>query len=540
MSNEDSLKKQRDRFLSFSFSTSDLLFQINGDGKIIFALGAVKVLTGYENAAEIKGLNWVDLFSRGDRLSLKVLVKSAVKGLRNGPVLVSFDKSKSKQNILVSTISMPSSDDVYISVAVSNALTSQIGDSVRGYHDSQPLDKDTFIAVAQETIGMAGELGENLDMTFIDLYGAEKAKKAIGSDEWNKLSSDIDKMLCNESIDGGCAVQIDVGKFSVLHDDELDIGRISKNIANISKERNLSSDDLTIRTKKISADNKDMDERDAMRALFFTLSEFERNGSDMTIETLNTSFKSYVAANTGKIKEFKEILEKMSFSMHFQPIVDLNTSQCTHYEMLCRFQEGNTFEWVLFGEEVGLAAEFDISVCRRSFHYISNKRYSTDEKFSINVSGQSIQNDAFFAKLMKEIDGNKSIKGRVIIEITESSRVSDLEKVAGFITKIQDAGLEVALDDFGAGSASFQYLNSLPVDYVKIDGQYIKNIMHDRRDLVMVKNLTQMCKDLGVKVIGEFVEDGDIASTLRGLGVDYGQGYYFGKPNSSPDYKMIG
>ena len=64
--------------------------------------------------------------------------------------------------------------------------------------------------------------------------------------------------------------------------------------------------------------------------------------------------------------------------------------------------------------------------------------------------------------------------------------------------------------------------------------------MHDRRDLVMVKNLTQMCKDLGVKVIGEFVEDGDIASTLRGLGVDYGQGYYFGKPNSSPDYKMIG
>ena len=139
-------------------------------------------------------------------------------------------------------------------------------------------------------------------------------------------------------------------------------------------------------------------------------------------------------------------------------------------------------------------------------------------------------------KLEKQIEQFAGIKDRLIFEITESTQIKDLDKVGEVVSTLRKDGLKIALDDFGAGSASFQYLSSMHVDFVKIDGKYIKNILNDKRDMIMVKNLTQMCKDLDMKVVAEFVEDKEISSTLKDLGIDYGQGYYFGKPMPDPDY----
>jgi EAL domain-containing protein (putative c-di-GMP-specific phosphodiesterase class I) len=97
-------------------------------------------------------------------------------------------------------------------------------------------------------------------------------------------------------------------------------------------------------------------------------------------------------------------------------------------------------------------------------------------------------------------------------------------------------GFKVALDDFGAGAASFQYLQKLEVDVVKIDGKYVKKILTSERDAAMIKNLIQMCKDLGVKVVAEFVEDSAQAEVLRNMGADYAQGYLYGKAEPHPSY----
>ncbi len=539
MSKEDSLKKQRERFLSFSFATSDLLLEVDENDSVQFALGAIKGLTGNRDAKSLIGSNWLDIFNKKDRMILKLMVKKAQPGLRCGPMLVSFKKAKKTQNTIVSAIKMPDKTETFITIASGNALMNQLGQLTRDHEERKPLDKETFIDAAQEVLLMASELGQDVDMTLIDIPSSDKAMKRFGKEGWDKLSADVDKLLCENSVDGGTAAYLGGGHFSIIHDSDLDVDVLTGKINDISKEHDPFGEGLEIKTKSISADMAGVSEHDATRALFYTLNEFERNGTELTIGALNSNFKAFVTANTHKIQEFKNILQKLSFSMHFQPIVNLKTMECSHYEMLCRFREGNTFEWIMFAEDIGMASEFDIAVCRRALNYIDKKRKNTSETFSINISGQSISDDNFLLKFTDEIAKHDSIKDRLIFEITESTQIKDLNKVGEVVARLRDDGLKIALDDFGAGSASFQYLSSMHVDFVKIDGKYIKNIANDKRDMIMVKNLTQMCKDLDMKVIGEYVENEEISNILKQIGIDYGQGYYFGKPSAGPGYSKV-
>ncbi|MFP4098248.1 MAG: EAL domain-containing protein [Alphaproteobacteria bacterium] len=540
---EEQLKKQRERFLSFAFAASDLLLEVDRSGKILYAIGAIKNFTGKENAKSIKGQIWLDSFVQKDRMMLKHMVSQAEPGRRCGPGLASLlhheaGKNHNKnRNVVVSAIKMPGNPNSYISIATSNPVMDQLGSNARKEQGNKILDKESFIDAAQHTLKMAADLGQDVDMTMIDLPGADTAQNRFGKDDWSKFSEDIDSLLRERSIDGGSAAALGGGRFSLLHTSDTNIHELRNQISHISKEYDPFDEGFTVKTKSISANMGDMDEKDVTRALFYTLNEFERQGTELSIENLNSSFKIFVAANTQKISEFKNIIQNLDFSMHFQPIVDLHKKNCSHYEMLCRFKKGNTFEWIIFGEEIGMAAEFDFAVCRRAMNYIDTKRWKTKESFSINISGQSIADEAFLIKLNKLIDLHQNIKHRIILEITESTQIKDLSHVGQVVKDLRDKGVRIALDDFGAGSASFQYLNSMYVDYVKIDGKYIKNILNETRDMVMVKNLTQMCKDLEIKVVGEFVESKEIADFLLELGVDYGQGYYFGRPEPSPVYE---
>ncbi|MBU0858762.1 MAG: EAL domain-containing protein, partial [Alphaproteobacteria bacterium] len=139
--------------------------------------------------------------------------------------------------------------------------------------------------------------------------------------------------------------------------------------------------------------------------------------------------------------------------------------------------------------------------------------------------------------LYAKLSLHKDLASRLIFEITESNTITELDLVNKFIKQMQDTGYEVCLDDFGAGSASFQYLQKLHVDYVKIDGQYTQKLLASRRDAVLIKNLAQMCHDLDIKVIAERVEQEEQAVRLREYNIGFGQGYYFGKPTPKPEYK---
>jgi EAL domain-containing protein (putative c-di-GMP-specific phosphodiesterase class I) len=118
----------------------------------------------------------------------------------------------------------------------------------------------------------------------------------------------------------------------------------------------------------------------------------------------------------------------------------------------------------------------------------------------------------------------------VCFEVTETVAISNLDSAINFIQNLKKSGFRFALDDFGSGISSFGYLKNLPVDYLKIDGMFVKGIVNDPIDYAMVKSINEIGQVMGMKTIAEFVENDEIRDMISAIGVDYGQGYGLGKP----------
>ncbi|MCD8526523.1 MAG: EAL domain-containing protein [Alphaproteobacteria bacterium] len=536
MADASNLKQQRDRFLAFSFASSDLLLEVGEDGKVGYALGASQGIIGV-NDKTLEGMRWLDLFAAIDRPVLKTMMEKARAGQRCGPILVALNEGFGKHTkALVTGIKMPDTPNFYVTLGLGSVLMAKLAEQIRKDQEGKLLDKDSFAQAAMEAFDVAKSLGTDIDITLLDLAITPDKKSEFGEEGWDSFVENVSALLRSKSVDGTAAAQIADGRYSVVHDKSIDPETLKQQISQLSQDRDPTGEGISVQSKTITSDVSTLSERDTARALIYTINEFERKGADLTIENLNSGFKSYLAANAQKIKDFQNLITRLNFQLFFQPIVDTTTLQVSHYEMLSRFEEGDTMEWVVFGEDIGMASEFDIAVCERAINYLVFKGGVTHTKFSVNLSGQSIESSAFFDKLMKQLSQHPNLSGRLMFEITESSNIKDLEKVGEFVSELQKKGFTVALDDFGSGSASFQYLQSLNVDYVKIDGKYIRKLLTSQRDASMVKNLTQMCKDLGIKVIAEFVEEEAQLNLLRSMGVDYVQGYLLGKPGPKPDY----
>ncbi|MCD8570837.1 MAG: EAL domain-containing protein [Alphaproteobacteria bacterium] len=530
------LKQQRDRFLAFSFASSDLLLEISEDGKIVYALGASQGIIGIDEKT-LEGIRWLDLVAPIDRPALKTMMDKARTGQRCGPLLVSLNGGLGRHSkALITGIKMPDTSNFYITLALGNILMAKLAEQIRKDQEGKLLDKESFTEAALEAFEVAKSIGTDIDITLLDLAITPDKKDDFGAEGWDDFIDNVSALLRSKSVDGTAAAQIAEGRYSVIHDKSITSETLKQQISQLSQERDPSGTGLDVSSKTITSDIAALSERDTARAIIYTINEFERKGTDLTIESLNSGFKSYLAVNAQKIKDFQSFIKRLNFHLFFQPIVDTATLQVSHYEMLSRFEEGDTLEWVVFGEDIGMAAEFDLAVCERAINYLAFKAGNTSTKFAVNLSGQSMENSAFFDKLMKSLAVYPNFGNRLMFEITESSSIKDLQKVGQFVTELRSKGFKVALDDFGAGSASFQYLQSLNVDYVKIDGKYIRKLLTSQRDASMVKNLTQMCQDLGIKVIAEFVEEEAQLNLLRTMGVDYVQGYLLGQPEAKPEY----
>jgi EAL domain-containing protein (putative c-di-GMP-specific phosphodiesterase class I) len=149
---------------------------------------------------------------------------------------------------------------------------------------------------------------------------------------------------------------------------------------------------------------------------------------------------------------------------------------------------------------------------------------------SINLSGHSLTNKKFLDSLIAQFGEFKIDASKICFEITETAAISNLSMATSFISRLKELGCHFALDDFGSGLSSFAYLKSLPVDYLKIDGMFVKDMVDDPIDHAMVKSINEIGHVMGVKTIAEFVENDAIKVKLSEIGVDYAQGYGIKKP----------
>jgi EAL domain-containing protein (putative c-di-GMP-specific phosphodiesterase class I) len=133
--------------------------------------------------------------------------------------------------------------------------------------------------------------------------------------------------------------------------------------------------------------------------------------------------------------------------------------------------------------------------------------------------------------LMALLDEFSDAREHILFEVTESAKLHDLEEANRIIQTLRQAGHIVCLDDFGAGAAAFQYLSALDVDVVKIDGAYVIDAIKNRRHRALLKAMASMCRELDIKTVAEMIEDEEAAELVRECGIDYGQGYLFGRPS---------
>jgi EAL domain-containing protein (putative c-di-GMP-specific phosphodiesterase class I) len=191
------------------------------------------------------------------------------------------------------------------------------------------------------------------------------------------------------------------------------------------------------------------------------------------------------------------------------------------------------FELITLAESIGIIAELDMAVLKKALAYLDNSSVR-DIKLAVNISGQSLQNEGFINNLVALLRQSGSVGKRVMFEVTESAQIDNLVRANTVIQHLRKNGCKVGLDDFGAGAASFPYLKALNVDFVKIDGAYVREVMTSSREGYILKAIAGLCSDLNASTTGEMIETEEQAQLLLSLGVELGQGYYFGKPAPQP------
>ncbi len=238
------------------------------------------------------------------------------------------------------------------------------------------------------------------------------------------------------------------------------------------------------------------------------------------------------------ISRIGQALEKGEFRLRAQKIAPLDPkNKHQHNEVLLSVvQEGHTCpvpaELIHAAEAYGHMQAIDRWVVHSALEWMSHNpgKIECIGGLSINLSGKSLNDDTFLHFVIQEIVSSGVSPELVCFEITETAAISNLDAAAGFMEEIKRIGCSFALDDFGVGMSSYAYLKNLPVDFLKIDGAFVRDIASSPDDLAMVKSINEIGHFLGKKTIAEFAEDEEIIAILREIGVDYVQGYGIEKP----------
>jgi diguanylate cyclase (GGDEF)-like protein len=271
-------------------------------------------------------------------------------------------------------------------------------------------------------------------------------------------------------------------------------------------------------------------------------------GSDLAMYKAKRSGKNAIARADQSDQEMAvEIQKKGEFLRRaieedrvepfVQPIYNISTGKLFGYEVLARIRDGERFmaagQFIEVAERLGFAPQID--------HIILTKGLQTREekglwgqRFFFNLSTNSL----FGGDYVALIEGHyarcpsDSLKEGITIEILEREAIHNVKGLMEIISEMKEIGITFALDDFGSGFSSFVYLKYFDTDFVKIDGEFIKNIMVNEKDRIFVKHIHQIAKEFGKETIAEYVEDEETLNILKEIGVDYAQGYHFGRPFS--------
>jgi diguanylate cyclase (GGDEF)-like protein len=221
-----------------------------------------------------------------------------------------------------------------------------------------------------------------------------------------------------------------------------------------------------------------------------------------------------------------------------QPMVAAKTGKAEIYECLLRMEKPDgqlvsAGEFVPIAEQLGLSRLIDRRTLELTIDLLKKHR---ELVLSLNVSGLTCSDREWIAALRRLTDGRKDILSRLVVEITETAAIEDIDQSINFVDTLKEFGCRVAIDDFGAGYTSFKNLKLLNVDIIKIDGIFVKNLANDTSDQIFIKTMIDLARTFGMETVAEWVGDERSVKHLTDAGITYMQGFYYGMPIDAADY----
>ncbi|MEH6524984.1 MAG: GGDEF domain-containing phosphodiesterase [Sneathiella sp.] len=533
----ENLRTEKERFVAFSFAAADLLIELDAHGKICYISGAAKGLVGLDTS-DLKQEKFINLVASKDRRVVEYVLESMKEGDRITPVAAQMDKTG--VSVVVGACKLPRTHGhIFLALNVSGSTAVR---SIMEHRDGDTglLDRNDFLKLADEQMKLTAETGQKVELTLLHLNGLASMEDRIDESEMEEFLEQVGTILRRYSIGGDSAGRLDSDKYGVVHSPSIDGKLLEEKISELSKKSDPKSE-LDISHNSLELEKNEMSANNATQALMYVINRFVSSETEtFDIKSLSDGMENRLETTMNRMLALKSVFQNYKFNLVYQPIVQIGDGEVHHYEALSRFKDGESpYETVVFAEETGIIHDLDLAVAKKAKDKLTEyqKRGDILPKLAINISGLSLESDSFVDSLLALYEDDTEIRENISLEITETARVGDLDRAERVLQTIRSNGMEISLDDMGAGSSSFQYIRALTVDYIKIDGTYIKEVQTNKKDAAILKSMSRLCQELDIGTIAEMVETKEQLHILKVLGVNYGQGWYFGKPQKDIETK---
>lgn len=499
------------RLLGLAFASADALVEVDPGGAVAFAIGAGA--GSGQDAGAWSGRPLLDILHNGEAALSSLIATGA--GVRTEPmgVLLNAGPGRLRRATLRAFV-LPQ-----LAPAISCAITYSGPAFAKEDLDAAPLtDAEGFLLTA----GAALEKTPALSLAFLDVRGLED----LAGDVAERMQRRIEATLQSSAAQGSLAAQLTPERYTLLRPTS-DRRDLAAEIEEAGRAEGLS----LAATSVASEVPQGADTLCVLRAMRFAIEGCLKDGG---LANPQTTFADALKRTFRDAETFRSVVRTREFQVHYQPIVRLDSRAVHHFEALARFGAGaGPGEAIRMAEELALIESFDLAVAEKVLKRMRQPGAGL-LKMAVNVSGGSLGDDAYVENLLRMTAGAAEDRRRLIVEVTETAALADLEAADRRLGALREAGIKVCIDDFGAGAASYDYLRKLSVDAVKIDGSLVRDLETDERARTFLTSIVELCQSLKLEIIAEMIETEGLAKALQGLGVQYGQGWLFGRPEAEP------
>ncbi len=509
-----------ERFVAFAFAGAEMMAEADPDGTVTYATGAFRTRLG-EAAEAYIGRPLSTLIAPCDHEALGMALMMLTQRGRLCPMLVRM------------------ADPLRSQLAMAGVLLAGPGRPSRiCLTFARPPEPATALLRqgGPQRFARAAEAGVR-DSSCKDIYLLE-----ISSDGARRA---LDPALFERAFEGVApraeASELAPGRYGIIDFSDANDDPATRSGALQSALRQQGVN-VSVDATRLSLAANGLTPPQAARALRQALSTFARSGLKGLSEAgLDRELSGYMQRAGRKSDILRRVMRDGRFNLSYQPIVHLSDRRPHHHEALIRPKPipeiplAGPQDFIMLVEALGLADELDLQIARMA----CDRAVAAASPVAFNISGQSVQNPGFRKRLIAMLRHHPACTAKLaMVEITETAEIEDVAEGLATVEALRSIGVPFCLDDFGAGTADMRLLRALTPDIVKLDGSYVPGITTTGRERSFIAGMVEIARAVGASVVAERIETEAEAAALSGLGVTFGQGWLFGRPDELPDARQ--